>query len=975
MPISNQEFSEIIERVRLANVLRGPYKDMSRAERAEIYKFPSYNMDSFELSHKDNGYIFTVKLNENAHEFAQKLSENIPKEWFDKEHMTLALHFNSDSLDQLKSLMQQLEENYSDFDKIKAQFFEEVIESIKYTQSASKTTPLLKWDLKTRDKFSFDPQPTGVFLKATATTQIKRHMKDGKPYFVYTATSLHADEDKSDKLSEDLLSMSLETDAVIQKCLSEICSHFAKVVHVDNPDYPVQYITEGGIGLKTYLADKTIQSQEKDIDIMYQIAEVLYEMSYYAMFHGQISPSKISLTPEYKVLLSEAKPYKMLSTSTGADSHTKYYYCPPIHLLYHANPIPLSVEDDIYALGVMINEIFAKTRPYREHRAHDTSDEQRSLCTARMVGLAYNTATTMRPKIFNDAPSVLKYIIEGCWRHNPEDRFTMETVFQCLKYVKECNNDESKMGELREQLQEESDNYLIRTTDERIGLARQAAKNEAQYEEFRARVEKSNEIIRAREAARQSNIPGGLLRATEIKIKKEQERIKEAKGKPQIIEEQFGKDWCNDCSANFCVPLNPTFAPLARYISYKALSSESVIDYFRLYGYEDNEYMFTVKLSENPQTLALGRDFAKNIGDGVIFDEEKMLLRLRFNLKSVNKFKHLMGKLAKESTDFEKISGLFSQHVMPIIEINQRNMLRHDDSLELNKTNAEKLEEINYRETEEMQRFCCSISAEVMTNPVYVKGLPQYKFELSELQRWLKLNSTHPYTRNRVKHEDIVLDTTLKQEIDTLVNHAISNCKHDDLLTQVVRNDSTVLNTGSKLKRNRDVSVYDSQDKFPDQATIVSECIDIINNASTEASKDAFELACEKLNQLQCDHAVKKHFQTQLVAATIIECTDKKVIHAFFSAYNYTKNNTPRVPFYFFKFSDLSLRDADNVSTTILNLGSNDIHIKEAFKGAYGEKLSNLFDLCDESELKSAIKELLSANNNDVNQPSNVNSP
>lgn len=85
--------------------------------------------------------------------------------------------------------------------------------------------------------------------------------------------------------------------------------------------------------------------------------------------------------------------------------------------------------------------------------------------------------------------------------------------------------------------------------------------------------------------------------------------------------------------------------------------------------------------------------------------------------------------------------------------------------------NAEKLESLSDLEIPE--EFICSISYEIMTNPVYDPKCPQQKFDLLVIRTWLETHETHPLTRQKLHFSELVYDEALKTNIDAFVAAAL----------------------------------------------------------------------------------------------------------------------------------------------------------------------------------------------------------
>lgn len=82
--------------------------------------------------------------------------------------------------------------------------------------------------------------------------------------------------------------------------------------------------------------------------------------------------------------------------------------------------------------------------------------------------------------------------------------------------------------------------------------------------------------------------------------------------------------------------------------------------------------------------------------------------------------------------------------------------------------NADKLAGINFQ-GEIPEEFCCLLSSEIMTDPVYDPRCSQYKFEKSWITHWLLKNSTHPCTRDGLTSSGLRSDSELKGRINEFV--------------------------------------------------------------------------------------------------------------------------------------------------------------------------------------------------------------
>ena len=81
--------------------------------------------------------------------------------------------------------------------------------------------------------------------------------------------------------------------------------------------------------------------------------------------------------------------------------------------------------------------------------------------------------------------------------------------------------------------------------------------------------------------------------------------------------------------------------------------------------------------------------------------------------------------------------------------------------------NAKALSELaNFDITGIPEEFCCSLSQEIMDDPVYDPAHPQYKFERQWIERSLQNKAENPYTRTPLSKTQLIPDTQLKNKID-----------------------------------------------------------------------------------------------------------------------------------------------------------------------------------------------------------------
>ena len=78
-------------------------------------------------------------------------------------------------------------------------------------------------------------------------------------------------------------------------------------------------------------------------------------------------------------------------------------------------------------------------------------------------------------------------------------------------------------------------------------------------------------------------------------------------------------------------------------------------------------------------------------------------------------------------------------------------------------------ETLTPEEKQNYERYCCAITQEVMTTPVFTANAPQYVFEELSILRRLRDINEHPFTRNPLFREQLLTISDLKAEIEQFV--------------------------------------------------------------------------------------------------------------------------------------------------------------------------------------------------------------
>jgi len=224
-------------------------------------------------------------------------------------------------------------------------------------------------------------------------------------------------------------------------------------------------------------------------------------------------------------------------------------------------------------------------------------------------------------------------------------------------------------------------------------------------------------------------------------------------------------------------------AGLNRQVNYTTGAPDSLVKQFCMFGYVDNEFMFTITLSESAAQLRqilvaseLPLQLSEYYGDDI---------RLRFNASSRETFNQLVTLLSQHSTHFAEIAEGLKQHVAPVIAVNTVPRMRLFSGTTSNlssvvKGNEDKLDAIGFSEEaltsekEMYKKFCCSIGMKIMTNPVFDPRYPQYQFDKSEILRWLAIKQEHPFNRANLKACELMPNVALKQEIDKFVDDTVT---------------------------------------------------------------------------------------------------------------------------------------------------------------------------------------------------------
>ena len=229
--------------------------------------------------------------------------------------------------------------------------------------------------------------------------------------------------------------------------------------------------------------------------------------------------------------------------------------------------------------------------------------------------------------------------------------------------------------------------------------------------------------------------------------------------------------------------------PLIRLVNYRTGAAESIINEFSLYGYNDRDCLFSMNFIGN-DSLRL-RQALTEARLPLTFSENGKMARLCFSPSSVGNLYRLLDIVSQHSPHFTEICDSFKQHVCPVITAPIAAMPRTaffqgqstGPAVQLpfvnTGTNDAKLTAVGF-DNDIPDKYCCSLSLVIMTEPVYAKGFEQYQFEKSWILRHLATSNTHPFTRLPLTQSDLVPNNELKTEITAFVDNAIRERQEKD---------------------------------------------------------------------------------------------------------------------------------------------------------------------------------------------------
>lgn len=88
--------------------------------------------------------------------------------------------------------------------------------------------------------------------------------------------------------------------------------------------------------------------------------------------------------------------------------------------------------------------------------------------------------------------------------------------------------------------------------------------------------------------------------------------------------------------------------------------------------------------------------------------------------------------------------------------------------------NAKRLEALSFDESNIPEDYCCELSTQIMTDPVFDPKQPQYKFERAWIEASLRKKEENPFTRTPLKKSELQADLALKEKIEAFMTNVES---------------------------------------------------------------------------------------------------------------------------------------------------------------------------------------------------------
>jgi len=173
------------------------------------------------------------------------------------------------------------------------------------------------------------------------------------------------------------------------------------------------------------------------------------------------------------------------------------------------------------------------------------------------------------------------------------------------------------------------------------------------------------------------------------------------------------------------------------------------------------------------------------------------------------------------------------------------------DTTNESKSNASRLEAINFDSKNVPEEYKCIISQEIMTYPVYAPNTPEApklqeaKFDDFCISSWSKETKTHPTSRTFLTPDMLIPDKKLKKEIDDFVNNREKKYNSAKTLQRRYRISSKVYNSElceeaklvAKKFLSTDVSPLKLEAKFSNKFKAARDILAISDNDPKKIEK------------------------------------------------------------------------------------------------------------------------------------------
>lgn len=176
-----------------------------------------------------------------------------------------------------------------------------------------------------------------------------------------------------------------------------------------------------------YKQSRPLKSLESKFHAITQIAEGLSFLHSRSVIHRDLKPSNLLVTRHTRdgMLTIKLADFGMAcmhdNVQKSSNVGTPSYLAPEV--LSQTETCEYNELADVYAFGILLNEIFAAEKPY-----WDTHQE----ATFNLMGLMLKIQHGFRPKLATKAPPLVQALISNCWAAKPADRPNMDRVAKLL---------------------------------------------------------------------------------------------------------------------------------------------------------------------------------------------------------------------------------------------------------------------------------------------------------------------------------------------------------------------------------------------------------------------------------------------------------------------------------------------------------------------------------------------------------------